>query len=234
MMKNLLQIPSQLFHLFYPHVCESCGEELVGNEKIICIACWKDLPKTKFHLQVNNQLEQKFWGRIHVQCATSMYFFNKDSRIQHVLHALKYRNNTDLGIELGRRFGRELEKCNWIEEIDVIIPIPLSKQKEKLRGYNQSEFIAKGMSEILNIEVNTQAVARIKHTDTQTKKSRTERLENMQAAFEVMDSKYLENKHILLVDDVITTGATLESCAETILKVNKTKLSIATLAYAIE
>lgn len=233
-MTSLLNLSKQLFHLFYPNVCEACGEELVGNENIICIACWKDLPETMFHLQVNNPLEQKFFGRIPLEYGSSMYYFNKDSRIQDVLHALKYRNNIDVGIELGRRFGRVIESCTWLKDIDVIIPIPLSNQKMKARGYNQSEYIALGLSEILNIPLNTTSVIRTKHTETQTRKSRAERLENMHSAFEIQNEKDLEGKHVLLVDDVITTGATLESCALRILKEKNTKISIVTLAFAIE
>ncbi len=233
-MTSLLHLSKQLFHLFYPNVCEACGEELVGNEHIICITCWKDLPETMFHLQINNPLEQKFFGRIPLEYGTAMYYFNKDSRIQDVLHALKYRNNIDVGIELGRRFGRAIESCTWLKDIDMMIPIPLSNQKMKVRGYNQSEYIAIGLSEIVNIPLNTTAVLRVKNTETQTRKSRSERLENMQSAFEIKDENELEGKHVLLVDDVITTGATLESCAMRILNIKSTKISIVTLAYAIE
>jgi ComF family protein len=163
-----------------------------------------------------------------------MYYFNKDARIQDVLHALKYRKNTEIGLMLGRKFAEEIKMCTWIADIDCLIPIPLSQKKTQKRGYNQSEYIAKGMGEILNLGVITTAVERVKHTETQTSKTRSERLDNMKAAFEVKDPSLLNQKHVLLIDDVITTGATLESCAEAILKQGNTKLSIATLAYAID
>jgi ComF family protein len=233
-MTSLLPWATKIANLFYPNICQACAKELVGNENSICVACWKDLPETKFHLQINNPLEQKFWGRIPIEYATSMYYFNKDARIQDILHALKYRKNTDIGLMLGRKFAEEIKMCTWIADIDCLIPIPLSKKKTQLRGYNQSEYIAKGMGEVLNLEVITTAVERIKHTETQTSKTRAERLDNMKAAFEVKEPSMLNQKHVLLIDDVITTGATLESCAEAILKQGNTKLSIATLAYAID
>ena len=233
-MTSLLPWATKIANLFYPNICQACAKELVGNENSICVACWKDLPETKFHFQINNPLEQKFWGRLPVEYATSMYYFNKDARIQDVLHALKYRKNTEIGLMLGRKFAEEIKMCTWIADIDCLIPIPLSQKKTQKRGYNQSEYIAKGMGEILNLGVITTAVERVKHTETQTSKTRSERLDNMKAAFEVKDPSLLNQKHVLLIDDVITTGATLESCAEAILKQGNTKLSIATLAYAID
>lgn len=230
----LKQIQKDILHLFFPHVCEACGTELLGNERILCVSCWKDLPETKFHLQVNNPMEQKFFGRVAFEYGTAMYYFNKDSRIQEALHALKYRGITEVGEELGRRFGREIESCAWIKDIDVIIPVPLSVQKMKKRGYNQSEFIANGLAAVLNKEIDTLSLVRTKNTETQTRKTRAERLQNMQEAFEVVNPEALSNKHILLLDDVITTGATMESCAITLLALPGVKVSVASLAYAID
>lgn len=234
MIRYIKQVQQDILHLFFPHVCEACGAELLGNERILCISCWKDLPETNFHLQVNNPMEQKFYGRIPFEYGTAMYYFNKDSRIQEALHALKYRGNTEVGEELGRRFARELESCTWIKDIDVIMPVPLSVQKKKKRGYNQSEFIAKGMVDVLQVDLDTQSLVRTKNTETQTHKTRAERLQNMQHAFEVVNPDAIKHKHILILDDVITTGATMESCALTLLALPGVKVSVASLAYAID
>ena len=231
---SLSRIFRDVLNLFYPTSCEACGDELLGNEKWLCVSCWIAMPKTNFHLQSPNPVEQRFVGRIPILHASSMYYFNKDTRIQEVLHALKYKNKKDIGIELGRRFGHELLDCEWISEIDVILPVPLSKQKLKSRGYNQSECIARGLSEILDIPVDTDAVLRRKNTKSQTSMTIAQRIENVKGAFEVANASSLIGKHILLVDDVLTTGSTLESCAREIVKVPDTKISLLTLAYAIE
>ena len=233
-MMPLSRIFGDVLKLFYPTSCEACGDELLGNENWLCISCWIAMPKTNFHLQHPNPVEQRFFGRIPIQHASSMYYFNKDTRIQEVLHALKYKNKKEIGIELGRRFGHELLDCEWIREIDVVIPIPLSKQKLKSRGYNQSECIAKGLSEILQIPIDTDSVLRRKNTKSQTSMSVAQRIENVKDAFDVPISASLLGKHVLLVDDVLTTGSTLESCAREILKAPDTKISLLTLAYAIE
>jgi len=233
-MMSLSRIFRDVLNLLYPTSCEGCGDELLGNEKWLCVSCWIAMPKTNFHLQSPNPVEQRFVGRIPIQHASSMYYFNKDTRIQEVLHALKYKNKKDIGIELGRRFGYELLACDWINEIDVIIPVPLSKQKLKLRGYNQSECIANGINEVLQIPIDTDAVLRRKNTSSQTSMTIAQRIENVKDAFEVANASSLIGKHILLVDDVLTTGSTLESCVREIVKVPDAKVSLLTLAYAIE
>lgn len=234
MVKKITEISKQIFSLFYPKLCAGCHVDLVSTEEIICLSCWNTLPKTNFHLRDKNPIEQKFWGKINVQHATSFYYFNQDSRLQEILHALKYRNQFDIGILLGQKMGIDLAYATWIKDIDVIIPIPLSKQKYKYRGYNQSESIAQGLSAVLNIPINTELVSRIKNTKSQTNKNINERFENVKDAFSVIDKEVLKNKHILLVDDVLTTGATLEACSKEFLKIDNCKVSIATIAYAIE
>lgn len=234
-MTNLLShLLQDVYHLFYPNLCLACEESLVANEYLVCIDCWSQLPETLFHLQINNPMEQKLWGRVHFEYATSMYYFNKDSRIQHLLHALKYKGQKEVGIMLGKRFAKAIEKCVWIDDIDILIPLPLSKKKKAQRGYNQSTQIALGMEKVLAKPVVTYAIERVKNTATQTKMTRSERVQNVEGAFCVVDGQLLAGKHVLLIDDVITTGATLEACANTILKESSAKVSIATLAYAIE
>lgn len=232
-MNLLAELTKDVVNLIYPNTCQGCGTELVGNENLICVACWKIMPKTNFHLHKNNPAEQKFWGRVKIEHASAMFYFNKDTRIQSVLHALKYQNKKEIGFELGQRYGKELTQSEWINETDVLLPIPLSKQKLKFRGYNQSEWICKGIGTILNIPVNTHSIIRSKNTRSQTTMSITDRIQNVKNAFTVHDSNDLNNKHIVLLDDVLTTGATLESCAREILKIGNTKVSVLTIAYAI-
>lgn len=220
--------------LFYPNICNGCHLELVGNESLICTSCLLVLPKTKFHLLINNPVEQKLTGRIDFNNATAMYYFNKGGTIQHIMHALKYKGLTDLGILLGKLFAKEISEFSWLKDIDIILPIPLAKQKMHKRGYNQSAYIAIGMNEILHTTVDTQSVVRKKNTQTQTQMNRLERMKNMENAFEVVNASALENKHVLIIDDVITSGATIESFALAIQSVTGIRISIATLCYATE
>ncbi|MBK7762364.1 MAG: ComF family protein [Bacteroidetes bacterium] len=233
-MNQLIEVSKDILHLFYPNVCVACHNELVGNEQTICTLCWHRLPLTHFHLQKNNPVEQRFFGRADIQHASSMYYFHKDSPLQSILHALKYKGNKKVGTILGKRCGQIASSFSWIKDIDVIIPIPLSKQKYKQRGYNQSEFLAQGFAEEIPIPLDTTSVIRAKNTISQTTLSITERMQNMKDAFTVIHPNELINKHILLIDDVMTTGATLEACAKAILQAQASKVSILTLAYAIE
>lgn len=223
-----------IYHLLFPHVCNGCGTELLSNEKVVCTACLSFMPKTNFHLIINNPFEQKMAGRIRIENATAFCYFNKGGAIQHLLHGLKYQQKKEIGLLLGKRFAKQIEDVRWLDDIDVILPIPLSAQKMKARGFNQSECLATGMAEHLHKPVDTIAVIRTKNTASQTSKTRAERISNVADAFMVAYPDLIRNKHILLLDDVITTGATLEVCAEAILKVPGTKVSMATLAYAVE
>lgn len=231
---NLRKLSNQIFSLFYPNLCAGCHVDLVRHEKIICLSCWETLPKTNFHLREKNPVAQKFWGKINIQHATSFYYFNKEGRLQQILHALKYRKQFDVGILLGQKMGVDLLYADWIKNIDLIIPIPLSKEKMRTRGYNQSESIALGLSAVLNIPVQINAVLRVKNTASQTNKNIAERMENVKDAFAVQDAEKLKNKHVLLIDDVLTTGATLEACARELLTIENCKISKATIAYAMD
>ena len=231
---NLRKLSNQIFSLFYPNLCAGCHVDLVRHEKIICLSCWETLPKTNFHLRETNPVAQKFWGKINIQHATSFYYFNKEGRLQQILHALKYRKQFDVGILLGQKMGVDLLYADWIKNIDLIIPIPLSKEKMRTRGYNQSESIALGLSAVLNIPVQTNTVIRVKNTASQTNKNIAERMENVKNAFAVQDAEKLKNKHVLLIDDVLTTGATLEACARELLTIENCKISIVTIAYAMD
>lgn len=191
------------------------------------------MPKTNFHKIRGNLVEKIFWGRIPVEFATSYFFFVKQSPYQNMLHQLKYKGRSDIGFFLGHRFGNELKTQPEFCSFDEIIPVPLHPDKLKARGYNQSEMIANGLSKSLGIPVDTKSLKRITYTETQTKKSRIERWENTMDVFEADETTNLNGKHVLLVDDVLTTGATIEGCATELLKKNPSiKLSVVTLAFA--
>ncbi len=198
----------------------------------MCLDCVNDLPHTDFALHANNPVEKTFWGRIPIVAGTSEFYFSKDSIIQNLIHEFKYKGNRKVGLYLGNMIGRSLLTTNRFSGINTLVPLPLFSQKEYKRGYNQSHVLCEGISEIMNIPITSKNVVRILHTDTQTKKGRIERWENVEKSFSVLDPDMLKGKHILLVDDVITTGATIEACGSAILKVEGVQLSIASLAVA--
>ncbi|MBI5539728.1 MAG: ComF family protein [Bacteroidia bacterium] len=228
-MRNWL---ADFFQLFYPNICAACGERLLTQEKVICTRCLVDLPRTNFHYEHDNPVSQLFWGRVNVQNATALFRFQKGSRFQDLLHLLKYNGRQDIGEELGRQLGFELKKSELFNSVNVVIPVPLHPKREKKRGYNQAECIAKGIADSMGIEIQSRNMVRSVETQTQTKKSRIERWQNLDSIFKIKKPEKLNNKHILLVDDVVTTGATLEACAQAILKTEGVKVNIAALATA--
>jgi ComF family protein len=190
------------------------------------------LPKTDFHLEKDNPVSILFWGRVNISYAASYYTFHKGSQFQKLIHKLKYHNKKEIGIVLGRHFGESLKKSAFFKDVDLIIPVPLHPKKEKIRGYNQAHMIAIGLGQSMQKPIETENLIRLVHTESQTRKSKLERWKNVDRIFDIRSTDSLCNKHILLVDDVVTTGATLESCAHAILKAEGAKVSIATLAYA--
>jgi ComF family protein len=216
--------------LIYPRLCAACSRVLLFNENAICLYCLADLPRTGFHRFEDNEVERLFWGRVNVQRATSFILFQKGSRYRKILHALKYQNQKQVGYEMGYLFGLELRGSSF-QRADVIIPMPLHPSRLHKRGYNQSELIAKGMSGALHIPVETDIILRDTKTRSQTGMSRFERWENIRNSFILKKSDSIINKHILLVDDVITTGATIEACVEKLLTIQGTIVSVASLAF---
>ncbi len=204
----------------------------MGAEKHICIGCRLQLPETNFHLETENKVEKTFWGRIPVERAFAFLYFNKAGLTQQLLHQLKYKGNQDLADFLGVIYGQRLVKTVENHKIDAIVAVPLHYTKLRKRGYNQSLAFANGLSKSLHIDNFSATVVRNKATETQTKKSRLERWQNVESIFTVLEPERLKNKHLLLVDDVITTGATIESCARAIQKQSGCLVSIASIAYA--
>lgn len=226
------QLFTDFFNLLFPELCSACAVQLFHGERFICTRCTYDLPFTDFHLYAENPVAKLFWGRIPCRAAMAMLYFRKGTKVQNLIHQLKYKGQTDLGFELGRMLGEKLLSAADYIKADLIIPIPLHPRKLRSRGYNQSKTIADGMASVLQLPVNTTQLIRKVPTTTQTKKTRFERSENMKAVFIVLEPDKLKDKHIILVDDVITTGATLESCGQVLLDCGISKLSITALAYA--
>jgi len=215
----------------FPDNCAACGKRLPGKE-ILCISCEYSLPKTNFHKQKDNKVAKSLWGRVDVEAATSLYYFSKGSRVQKLIHNLKYNGKQDVGIHIGKLLGLEIKDINPYNQIDVIVPVPLHPLKYKSRGFNQSDLIAEGISEILKVPYLPNAVQRISQTGTQTKKSRWFRWLNVGLAFRVNEPNMLNQKTILIVDDVVTTGATLEALIAKIKEACNCKIIVATIAYA--
>jgi len=220
------------FALIYPKICAACGKSLFKNEQDICTFCHFHLPKTNFHLDIANPIEKIFWGRINIYSAAAYYKFGKGGKVQHIMHQLKYKGQKELGITIGKFYGYDLKKSERFNSIDIILPVPLHPKKIKKRGYNQSALFAQGLSQSMNVPANFNVLSRSVNSETQTKKSRFSRWQNVETIFELTNSTDLEGKHILLVDDVITTGATIESCAQTLQQISDVKISVATIAYA--
>jgi ComF family protein len=219
--------------LFFPHVCAGCGSSDIDLHSPLCIYCVNSLPLTNFHLYAGNPVEKTFWGRVPLTAATALCHFTAGSLIQHLLHQLKYRGNQEAGYFLGRMMGRTLLEAERFGGIDMLVPLPLFAARQKKRGYNQAAVLCQGIADIAGIPLHTGIVQRLQATSTQTHKNRIERWLNMEGKFELADAPAIEGKHLLLVDDVVTTGATVEACAHELLKAPGVKLSIAALAYTV-
>ncbi len=230
-MQFLKNILADTAHLFYPHICNGCGSDVLADESLLCAKCFINLPVTNFAAHPNNPIEKIFWGRIPLVAAHSEYYFAKSSLTQHLIHQLKYKGNTDIGHYLGELMGKSLLESNRFN-IDGLIPLPLYPDKERKRGYNQAAIICNGIAQSMKVPVLNNYLIRQHFTETQTKKHRTERWENVAESFALKNAPFLKGKHLLLVDDVVTTGATLEASAHTLLNIEGVKLSIATLTFA--
>ncbi len=229
MIQSLLE---DFLHLIYPRTCAACGNSLYRYEALLCSYCLIHLPKTFYHKDDTNPLFHLFWGKIPIEMIASFYFYNKGNKVQHLVHQLKYKNRPEIGIYLGKTYGQYLKKVERFKEVDVIIPVPLHHSKLKKRGYNQAEKFAAGLSESMEIPYDVESFIRTAATETQTRKTKQERWENVKNKFDVTQPNEIIGKHILLVDDVITTGSTLEACAQILLRQEDVKISFASIAAA--
>jgi len=233
MIKTLNSYLNHFTHLFFPHVCEGCGNDVIENESLLCAECLVKLPETNFIGEPDNPIERIFYGRMQIEAAGSAFYFTKHSLLQHLILELKYHGNKEIGFYLGKLLGYRLVQARRFNTVDEIIPLPLNPRKERKRGYNQATIIAEGIAAVWQKQVQKTSVQRSVFTETQTHKNRISRWQTMEGVFETIDQGLLSDKHLLLVDDIVTTGATLEACGEKLLKVPGIKLSIATVAYTI-
>ena len=227
-----MRLFKSLINLLFPRVCAGCGNILLEGEDTVCTTCRFLLPKTGYEKNPDNPLAQMFYGQMPFNAVMAEFFFSKTGKVQHLIHGLKYHHCRENGIFLGQEIGKSLLQAPDYQEIDCIVPIPLHPKKEKIRGYNQSHVIAEGISEIMNIPIAEKCLVRSVFTDTQTHKTRDERYQNVKDIFHIEKPEKLENKHVLLVDDVLTTGATLMSAGKALLNVEGIKISVATVACA--
>ncbi len=218
--------------LVYPDICALCGNSLWRSEEVICQKCEYHLPKTNFHLDPENPVSRLFWGRVRINGAAAFLYFNKGNAAQELIHKLKYRGRKDIGVLLGNRYGLYLRNTPLFSGISCIIPVPLHRKKETSRGYNQSEQFGMGLSTSMGVPVEARELTRSRETSTQTRKSRFQRWENVSEKFTVRDPQKLANAHVLLVDDVITTGATIEACILALRGISGIKVSVAAIAVA--
>ena len=220
---------SNLLDVIFPRHCIVCGDILSGEEKDICLNCLVRMPL--IDTRTLAELEKIFWGIVPVERVASYIYYRKGSPYNRLLHYLKYKERPDVGVRLATNAAIELKRKGFFEGIDAIVPLPLSKKKLKKRGYNQCDYIAQGIAKVTDIEVIADSVARNKANETQTHKSRDERWKNVEGIFSVTKSEKIAGRHILLVDDVLTTGATLANCAKVLTDCG-CKVSIFTIAYS--
>ena len=224
---------NDIFNLFYPERCSICENQLVKGEKTICVSCISELPVTNFCNLKNNNVETSFYGRILVEEATSLFYFHKEGKVQKLIHQLKYKGDQQIGTVLGDWLGENMLESNRFKDIDCIIAVPLHPKKLKKRGFNQLTKFGQILSDKLQVPMIEDVLVKVSVSQTQTKKNRFDRSINVDEKFELSDNRILANKHILLIDDIITTGATLEACSIALLHSKNIKISIATMAYTL-
>lgn len=217
---------SSTLDVFYPNDCQICGVSLGMNEEFICLSCQYDLPYITTNMDEVTKLNKLFWGRAEVEQVHSLFQYSADNQVRKLLHQIKYKSKTRMATHFGSALGHQIHD----DSIDAIIPVPLHPKKERKRGYNQSYVIAKGLKEIMDVPIFNKCMKRNSHNQSQTKFTKYDRWDNVRTIFEVTKPKQLENKHVLLVDDVLTTGATIEACLQQLLQVEGCKVSVATLA----
>jgi ComF family protein len=221
-----------IINLFFPKVCSGCNSFLLTNENVICTVCRHDMPLTNHHLNPENDAFKKFYGRIPVIHTSALSYFHKKGIVQELIHNLKYKGHEEIGTILGEWYAEDLKTIDLLQSVDEIIPVPLHHRKLRERGYNQVTAFGKALSSGLNIDYNDSILVRNVYSKTQSKKNLLGRTEGIETIFDVSFTKNDHNKHFLLIDDVITTGSTLEACSRALLKIPGAKISIVCMAMA--
>jgi ComF family protein len=221
-----------LVRLIYPHACAGCGSEVYNRDALVCWRCIESLPRTGFEKHHENPVYRIFAGRLKVENAMSWLYFSKRTAAQELIHAVKYKGNQALGRQLGQMMGKALLHCTWAADIEAVVPMPLNIRKLRQRGFNQADLLAAGLGEVIGVPVEKVAVMRTKHTATQTRKNRVQRWLNVEHVFDIAENHNLDNKHVLLIDDVITTGATMEACGQVLAALPGVRLSLGSFAFA--
>lgn len=227
-----MSIWTDLWKLFFPQCCLVCGKTLLEGEEYLCFHCLSNMPRTHLYLHKDNEMEKELWGKFPIERASAYLYYSKGGDVKKLLTDLKYRGNADLGCFLGRCMTREMLSSGFFQGVDGIIPVPLHPRKQKIRGYNQSIMLANGVSSVTNIPVWNDLLVRTQYTQTQTRKGSYERWLNVKDMFECTSPERLRGKHVLLVDDVFTTGATLVACADAFRQIPDLRFSVLTLALA--
>ncbi len=222
-----------LLHLLYPTLCAGCDADLPSAHYCFCLRCQSRMQPTDMHLHAENEFTDRFWGRLRIESGAAMYYFSRKSPVQRALHHLKYKNQPDIGLRIGRRYGQLLSHAPLFKGIQAVLPVPLHPRKEQMRGYNQSAMLAQGIAESLKVPVVPNVLMRTTFSNSQTQKKRMERFENVGAVFGIKHPGRIAGKQVLLVDDVLTTGATLEACGSVLLQIPGVRVSMATIAIAM-
>jgi len=228
----MLSLLNDLLGLFFPRTCLACGKNLLSHEDMVCEPCLFHLPRTRFHLEADNPVVRAFWGKVPLIHGTAFLYYAKGNRVQRLIHALKYKGETDLGLFLGKIFGEELLEMDVFPGIQGIVAVPLHPSRLKKRGYNQGELIAKGLSDALGIPLLTGVMERSRATTTQTRKSRYDRWKNVEDIIRIKNADAISGKTLLLVDDVLTTGSTMEACISALIQVPGVRVSVAAIGYS--
>ena len=224
---------SRLLDLISPRLCVVCGDRLAVTEETLCSKCYLHLPRTDFgHNLYENVMAKLFWGQIAIEKAAALFYYEPHAETANLLYELKYKNHPEIGVVMGRMMAKELIRSGLFDDIDALVPVPLAKKRERERGYNQSLMLAKGVSEVTGLPIYNKVVRRTKFVGSQTQRGRWERNENVADVFEGAEDDSIRGKHLLLIDDVVTTGATIVACAKEIQKASNVKISVLALSFA--
>ena len=224
---------TRLLDLISPRLCVVCGERLSITEEVICSKCNLHLPRTGFQRDPQENIMAKmFWGQVPIERATALFYYEAHAETANILYELKYKDHPEIGETMGRMLARELQRSDFFSGIDGIVPVPLAKKRLRQRGYNQSMEIAKGVSELTGLPIYNKVVKRTRFEGSQTSMGRWERNENVEKVFELIDGENVRGKHLLIIDDVVTTGATVIACAKELIKAGNVRISVLALGYA--